>query len=59
MMNYKWYLMALGQYMTILAGTWSVKVGTAWLLGGTGPAEGLDACIHWKKWRFGRVYTDA
>ena len=30
MMNYKWYLMVLGQYMTILAGTWSVKVGTAW-----------------------------
>ena len=24
MMNYKWYLMVLGQYMTILAGTWSV-----------------------------------
>ena len=22
--NYKWYLMVLGQYMTILAGTWSV-----------------------------------
>ena len=30
MMNYKWYLMVLGQYMTILAGTWSVFVGTAW-----------------------------
>ena len=30
MMNYKWYLMVLGQYMTILAGTWSVYVGTAW-----------------------------
>ena len=26
MMNYKWYLMVLGQYMTILAGTWSVKL---------------------------------
>ena len=24
MMNYKWYLMVPGQYMTILAGTWSV-----------------------------------
>ena len=24
MMNYKWYLMELGQHMTILAGTWSV-----------------------------------
>ena len=24
MMNYKWYLMVLGQYMTILTGTWSV-----------------------------------
>ena len=24
MMNFKWYLMVLGQYMTILAGTWSV-----------------------------------
>ena len=23
-MNYKWYLMVLSQYMTILAGTWSV-----------------------------------
>merc|ERR1711978_716945 len=41
MMNYKWYLMVLGQYMTILAGTWSAK--------------GLYACIYWKKWRFGRV----
>ena len=30
MMNYKWYLMVLSQYMTILAGTWSVSVGTAW-----------------------------
>ena len=24
MMNYKWYLMVLGQYMTLLASTWSV-----------------------------------
>ena len=24
MMNCKWYLMVLGQYMTILAGTWSL-----------------------------------
>ena len=30
MMNYKWYLVVLGQYMAILAGTWSVFVGTAW-----------------------------
>ena len=28
MMNYKWYLMVLGQCMTVLAGTLSVKVGT-------------------------------
>ena len=31
--NYKWYLMVLGQYMTILAGTWSVKLvllGITW-----------------------------
>ena len=25
-MNYKWYLMVLGQYMTILAGTWQYKL---------------------------------
>ena len=30
MMNHKWYLMVAGQYMTILVGTWSVSVGTAW-----------------------------
>ena len=30
MMNYKWYLMVLGQYIMILAGTCSVQVGTAW-----------------------------
>ena len=30
MMNYKWHLMVLGQYMTILAGIWSVEIGTAW-----------------------------
>ena len=30
MMNYKWCLMVLGQYITILAGIWSVKIGTAW-----------------------------
>ena len=60
MMNYKWYLMVLGQYMTILAGTWSVKVGTGTgisliLIGGTRSAKGLYACIYWKKWRFDRV----
>ena len=27
MMNYKRYLMILDEYMTILAGTWSVLVG--------------------------------
>ena len=26
MMNYKWYLMVLGQLMTILAGTWQYKL---------------------------------
>ena len=31
MMNYKWYLMVLGQYMTILTGTWSV-LGTWYLV---------------------------
>ena len=30
MMNYKWYLMVLDQYMTILAGTWSVLLGIRW-----------------------------
>ena len=30
MMNYKWYLMVLDQYMTILAGTWSVLPGIRW-----------------------------
>ena len=30
MLNFKWCLMVLGQYMTILAGIWSVKIGTAW-----------------------------
>ena len=49
MMNYKRYLMVLGQYLAGLAGTLSV-------LGGTGSArQGLYACIYWKKWRFGRV----
>ena len=30
MMNYKWYLMVLDQYMMILAGTWSVLLGIRW-----------------------------
>ena len=42
MMNYKWYLMILGQYMTILAGTWSVYVGTGITIRS---AKGLCACI--------------
>ena len=50
MMNYKWYLMVLGQYMTILAITWSVFVGTRYLvLGGTGSAKGLYAYIYTRK----------
>ena len=40
MMNYKRYLMVLGQYLTVLAGTLSV-------LGGTGSArQGLYACMY-------------
>ena len=33
-------------------------VGISWyclVLGGTGLAKGLNACIDWKKWRFGQV----
>ena len=36
-----WYLISL---------SWHILV-----LGGTGSAKGLYACIYWKKWRFGRV----
>ena len=46
-------------------GTGSVYDDTGWylvsvswyclVLGGTGSAKGLYACIYWKKWRFGRV----
>ena len=34
MMNYKWYLMVLGHYMTILAGTWYklVLLGIRWYM---------------------------
>ena len=39
-MNHKWYLMVLGQYMTILGQYKLVLV-----LGGTGSAKGLYACI--------------
>ena len=36
-----WYLVSISWYCLILGGTWS--------------AEGLYACIYWKKWRFGQV----
>ena len=49
----------------VLDGTGLVHVDTGWYLvsiswyclalGGTGSAKGLNACIFWKKWRFGRV----
>ena len=49
----------------VLDGTGSVYDDTGWylvsiswyclVLGGTGLAKGLYACIYWKKWRFGRV----
>ena len=49
----------------VLDGTGSVYDDTGWylvsiswyclVLGGTGSAKGLYACIYWKKWRFGRV----
>ena len=37
---------------------WLVLGQLSWyclVLGGTGSAKGLYACIYWKKWRFGRV----
>ena len=54
MMNYKWYLMVLGQYMTILAGTWSVKLvllGIRWYR----VNKGLVCLCILEEWRFGRV----
>ena len=49
----------------VLDGIGSVYDNTGWyfvsiswyclVLGGTGSAKGLYACIHWKKWRLGRV----
>ena len=49
----------------VLDGTGSVYDDTGWylvsiswyclVLGGTGSAKGLCACIYWKKWRFGQV----
>ena len=49
----------------VLDGTGSVYDDTGWdlvsiswyclVLGGTGSAKGLYACIHWKKWRLGQV----
>ena len=49
----------------ILGGTGSVYDDTEWylvsicwyylVLGGTGSAKGLYACMYWKTWRFGRV----
>ena len=54
-MNYKWYFMVLGQYMTI-TGWYLVSISCYCLvLGGRGSAKGLYACIYWEKWRFGRV----
>ena len=54
------------ELQVILDGTGSVYDDTGWclvsiswyclVLGGTGSAKGLYACIYWeKKWRFGRV----
>ena len=49
----------------VLDGIGSVYDNTGWylvsiswnclVLGGTGSAKGLYACIYWKKWRFGWV----
>ena len=49
----------------VLDGTGSVYDNTGWylvsiswyclILGGTGLAKGLYACIYWKKWRLGQV----
>ena len=66
---YQQVLEVLGQciwrYWLVLGGTGSVYDDTGWylvsiswycsVLGGTGSAGGLYACIYWKKWRFGRV----
>ena len=51
--------------MALLDGTGSVYDDIGWyllsiswyclVLGGTGSAKGVYACIYWKKWRFGRV----
>ena len=50
MMNYKCYLMVLGQYMMIVAGTWSVFVGTAWYWVEQGQQR---ACIPVYVWKSG------
>ena len=52
-------------HSVVLDGTGSVNDDTGWylvsiswyclVLGGTGSAKGVYACIYWKKWRFGRV----
>ena len=53
MMNYKWYLMELGQHMTILVlGQYKLVLLD---ISSTGSAKGSYACIYWKKWSFGRV----
>ena len=55
MMNYKWYLMVLGHHMMILAGTWAVKVGTAWYYMVQGQQRAFMPIYTGKKWRFGQV----
>ena len=66
MMNYKWYLMVLGQYTYDDTGWYFFfiyywyLVSISWyclVLGGTGSAKGLYACAYWEKWRFGRVLS--
>ena len=53
MVRGKWYLMELGQHMTILVlGQYKLVLLD---ISGTGSAKGSYACIYWKKLRFGRV----
>ena len=53
-----WYLVVLGQYGAVLVGTWWYWVSITrycLVLSCIGSVKCLYACIHWKKWRFGRV----
>ena len=56
MMNYKWFLMVLGQYMTILAGQYKlVLLGIRWYK----VSKGLVCLFILEKEEIWSGYTDA